>query len=112
MFSRRLFLVSLSALAAAYLGAGYTDGVDFRRVVQPLVRAAGEGVMIDGGFDEVAGGVTLVIAAAGLGPAFLPPAVGGSEGPGRLQVAVGFLGGEDFGNPVVQGGFHSRLGRR
>ena len=77
----------------------------FRRIVKPLVLAAGKRVMIDGRLDEIAGGVALVIAAALRRPS-LAPDIGVAERPRGLQIAVRLLRGEDFRDPILQRRLH------
>ena len=79
------------------------------RVVEPLVLAVGQRVVVDGRLDEVAGHVALVIAAVAGRPA-LGPALAVGQGVGGLQIAVRLLGGQDLRNPVLQGGLHLLLG--
>ncbi len=56
-------------------------------VVETPIRALGQGVVIDGRLDEVAGDVALVIAAIAGVPA-LRPGIAVGQGVGRLQVTV------------------------
>ncbi len=87
----------LLAGAGADVG-GPAVGEFLRGVVEAKVLSLGEGVVVDGGLDEVAGGVALVIAAM-FGHPVLGPPVAIGERVGGLEVAVGLLRGEDDGDP-------------
>jgi len=82
-----------------------TIGESLGRVVQPVVGPVGEQVVRNGRFEEIAGHVTLVIVAVLGRPMFAV-----AERKDGLQISVGFLGGQDLGNPVLQGRFHRLLG--
>jgi len=95
-------------LARSQVG-GPAVGQFLGRIVQPLVRAVGQGVVVDGGLDEVAGHIALVVPPVpGIPP--LGPAGPVGQGIGGLEIPVRLLGGQDLGDPVLQGGLHPRLG--
>ena len=74
-----------------------------RGVVQPRVLAAGHQVVGHRRLDEVAGAVAFVIRLA-------RPAPLAAERVARVQIAVGLLGREDLGNPIVDRLLHVGLG--
>ena len=76
----RSYQQSASRRAARYMGSSR---------LPVIVRCA------QGRFDEIAGRVALVVALVGPGPPSAQRVVG-------LQVAVGLLGGEDLGDPIVE----------
>ena len=81
-------------------------------VIEARVLAAGHGVMVDGGFDEIAGDVAFVFAAGARIPVRhrVAAVAGGAEGEAGLQIAVRFLRGQDNGNPILQRVPHFLLG--
>src|ERR1019366_3051868 len=84
---------------------GPAVGQAARRVVEAGVFFIGHLVVIDGGFEEVAAGVALVVGAVGRIPVLKPAALDDAAASvfaikreRRLQVSVGLLRGEDDGN--------------
>ena len=76
-------------------------GQFLRGVVQAKIFAVGQRVVIDRGFDEVAGDIAFMIAAM-IGRPALRPILAIGQNIGGLQVAIRHLRGEDDRNPALQ----------
>ena len=70
-------------------------------MIQPKIFAIRAQVVGDGRLKEIAGNITLVIT-----PTSWRPALPVAQRESRLDVAVGFPGGQDPGNPILKRCFH------
>ena len=103
------FLVAVVPFFFPWADVGHPAvGEFFSGVIETLVRAAGERVMIDGGLNKITPHIALVIAAMRGVPAPGPLSAVG-ERVGGLQIAVRLLRGENFWDPIFKRRLHFRL---